>query len=245
MAVQTRAPCWLPQTHLAGCWPQPQPRRLIHSFVVLLNFHTAGSFQLCCQAGTGCRQVSPPFLQPHASPASREGQAAPHHLLCPVAHCYIWDTNKLLVLLFFVPGLNLLRLPPAQEFTASPTLDCTHELLTPHCCSSCSSVSPGATMPCSHLRGSRQLPATPSCSCPDAARDLSQVPPLGWKNPRPGSCKASSNPHIGDQMGTSFPWLQQERGAKGLCCQPWALSILVPTGMKGGGWPHTASRCSL
>lgn len=91
MAVQARALCWLPHTHLAGCWPQPQPRRLIHSFFVLLNFHAAGSFQLCCQAGTACRQVPPTPAAPWQP--CQQGQAAPHHLLCPVAHCYIQDTN--------------------------------------------------------------------------------------------------------------------------------------------------------
>lgn len=146
----------------------------------------------------------------------------------PVSCCYTWDTDKLLVLLLFGPGLNLPRLPPAQGFTASPAW--TAELLTPHCCSSCSSVSPAATMPCSHLRGSRQLPPTRSFSCPDAPGDLSQVPPLGWKNPRPGSCKASSKPHTADQVGTSFPWLQQEQGARGFAAKPGLSASWCPQG---------------
>lgn len=83
------------------------------------EFPCSWSFQLCCQAGTGCRQVSPPTPAAPCQPCQR-GQAAPRHLLCPAAHCYPQDTDKLLVLLLFVPGLNLLRLPPAQGFTASP-----------------------------------------------------------------------------------------------------------------------------
>lgn len=127
------------------------------------------------------------------------------------------------------------RAEPAQAASCSgihsiPSLDCTHELLTPHCCSSCSSVSPAATMPCSHLRGSRQLPPTRSFSCPDAPGDLSQVPPLGWKNPRPGSCKASSKPHTADQVGTSFPWLQQEQGARGFAAKPGLSASWCPQG---------------
>lgn len=38
------------------------------------------------------------------------------------------------------------------------------------------------------------------------------------------------------------PWVEKpqtrllsEVESKGLCCQPWPLSILVPTGVKGGG----------
>lgn len=235
--MQARALCWLPHTHLAGCWPQPQPHRLINSFFVSLNFHAACSFQLCCQAGTGCRQVSPP-LQPHASPVSR-AKLHPHHLppvsCCPLLHL---GHKILLVLLLFVPGLNMLRLPPAQGFTASPAWTA-H--MTPHCCSS---MSPGTTMPWSHLRRSRQLPATPSCSCPDGAGDLSQVPPLRWKTPKLGSCKASSKPHS-RLDGHQLPVASAEAGSLGLCCQPWVLSILVPTRVKGGGWLHTASRCSL
>lgn len=213
----------------------PAPR-LIHSFWVLLNFHAAGSLQL-----PGRHRLQAGFPQPcspmPALPAGQSCTPSP-----PVSCCYIQDTDTLLVLLLLVPGLNLpgcLLLRNSQHpqpglHSSAPDPPVLLQLLqrVPSCYRAMFSPQgeqPAACHP-------------PSCSCPDAAGDLSQVPPLGWKNPRPGSCKASSRPHTADQVGTSFPWLQQERGARGFAAKP---EPSAPTGVKGGGWPHTASRCSL
>lgn len=211
MAVQARALCWLPHTHLAGCWLQPQPCRLLHSFFVLLNFHAAGaSSSATRQAQVAGRFPPHPCSPMPALPAGPSCPPSPPVSCCPLLHSGHRQTA----------GASALcaRAEPAQAASCSeihsiPSLDCTHELLTPHCCSSCSHAmfSP---------QGEQELPAAPSCSCPDAAGDLSQVPPLGWKNPRLGSCRASSKPHIGDLMGTSFPRPQQEQGARGFAANP-------------------------
>lgn len=216
MLAASHTPC-----RLLGTAPAP---RLINSFFVLLNFHAAGGFELYCQVAG---RFPPHLCSP--MPALPAGPSCPRSP--PVSCCYSWDTDKLLVLLSLCQGWACSGcLLPRDSQHPQPGL---HTWAPDsHCCSRCSSVPPGATMPCAHLRGSRQLSAASSCFFPDAAGDLSEDQPLGWKNPRPGSCKASSKPQIADQIGTSFPWLQQERGARGFAANPGPSASWCPQGWR-------------